>query len=144
MRTFASITVPAQIDSLSPVMDFVDTFADKSGFGKKRTGEVRLAIEEILVNIIHYAYPEISGEVEIACHLADDGTMVIEVKDQGIPFNILSVKDPNIAAGVDERQIGGLGIFFVKQLMDDVQYRREGDQNILTLSVYPRPESSGP
>jgi serine/threonine-protein kinase RsbW len=137
MKTIASITVPAHIDSLMPSLNFVTSFSDVSGFGKKRIGEIELCMEEVLVNIFKYAYPEDSGEIEITCRLAENGALILEVADRGIPFDILTVDDPNVAADVEDRKIGGLGIFFVKQLMDDVQYRRENAQNILTMTVNP-------
>lgn len=135
MKLLGNMTFPARMDSLMPSLSFVNACTESSSFHKKRAREIELCLEEVLVNIIHYAYPESPGEMGISCGLAEDGTMVIEVTDQGVPFDILSVEKPNITANVDERHIGGLGIFFVKQLMDDIQYRRENDKNILKLFI---------
>ncbi|MDQ5987204.1 MAG: Serine-protein kinase RsbW [Syntrophus sp. SKADARSKE-3] len=132
----SSIKLPARMDSLMQSLAFVGSFTGKCGFDQKRSGEIELCLEEVLVNIINYAYPDSPGDFEIACRMTDNGTLIIDIIDQGIPFDVLSVDDPNTAATVDERRIGGLGIFFVKQLMDDVQYHRINDKNILTLSVY--------
>jgi anti-sigma regulatory factor (Ser/Thr protein kinase) len=134
--TASSIKLPARMGSLMPSLAFVSSFTGKCGFDRKRVGEIELSLEEVLVNIINYAYPDGPGEFEITCRLTDDGTLIIDIIDQGIPFDVLSVDDPNTAATVDERRIGGLGIFFVKQLMDDVQYHRINNKNTLTLSVY--------
>jgi anti-sigma regulatory factor (Ser/Thr protein kinase) len=133
----ATITLPAKLDSLYDFMDFVSSCAREQGFSNKRVSEIELALEEILVNIFKYAYKDCSldGEIEITCKLACANSFVIEIVDSGMPFDILSVREPDITADIDERQIGGLGIFFVKQLMDDVQYRREEDRNKLTLVI---------
>ena len=135
MTNLGSITLPARMESLMPSLTFVKTCTEGTGFHTKRIGEIELCLEEILVNIINYAYPNTPGEMDISCGLTEDGTLIIHVIDQGVPFDILSVEKPDISASVDERHIGGLGIFFVKQLMDDVHYRRENDKNILTLAI---------
>jgi len=137
------IVVPAHLPSLQKSIAFVSSFAKAAGFELKRTREIELCVEEVLVNIFHYAYPGKGGQVTIACGRGDDGTLVIRIQDEGIPFNILSVSDPDITADIDERQIGGLGIYFVRQLMDGVEYRREANRNILTLSVQPPAPQEG-
>jgi serine/threonine-protein kinase RsbW len=134
----ATITLPAKLDSLYDFMGFVSSCARKHSFSNERITEIELALEEILVNIIKYAYKDCSldGDIEITCRLADAQSFVIEIVDSGMPFDILSVREPDITADIDERQIGGLGIFFVKRLMDDVRYRREENRNKLTLVIY--------
>lgn len=107
----------------------------QQGLGQERLQEIELAMEELLVNIFNYAYPDRLGEVEVACRLADDGRLLVEVADQGVPYNILSREDPDLKAGIEERNIGGLGVFFVKQFIRDIRYQREGGRNILTLTI---------
>ncbi len=123
------------MDSLHPLLVFVRSCAMQQGLGQERLQEIELAMEEILVNIFNYAYPDRLGEVEVACRLADDGRLLVEVADQGVPFNILSREDPDLKAGIEERSIGGLGVFFVKQFIRDIRYQREGGRNILTLTI---------
>ena len=137
METLASITLPAQMDSLAPALAFVSSFAAEHGFAE-RINEIELCLEEILVNVFSYAYPEMPGHVEIAYGLDHSGALNVEVTDQGIPFDLLSVNDPDTTAAIEERRIGGLGIYFVKQFMDSVAYRRENEKNILTLSINQR------
>jgi serine/threonine-protein kinase RsbW len=134
----ATITLPAKLDSLYESMSFVSSCARDLGFSNERISEIELAMEEVLVNIFKYAYKDCSldGDIEITCTLADAQSFVIEIADSGVPFDIFSAREPDVTAGIDERQIGGLGIFFVKRLMDDVQYRREGGRNKLTLVIY--------
>ncbi|MCX5846358.1 MAG: ATP-binding protein [Deltaproteobacteria bacterium] len=133
----ATITLPARLDSLYNFMDFVSSCAREQGFSNERISEIELALEEVLVNIFNYAYKDsgLNGNVEINCKLADTQSFVIEIADTGVPFDILSVREPDVSAEIDKRPIGGLGVYFVKRLMDDIKYKREAGKNILTLMV---------
>ena len=134
MATSSSVALPGAMDSLYSLISFVTSYAGEHGFAGEKISAVELALEEVLVNIIKHAYEESGLEdlIEINCG-TDDGSLVIEIIDSGKPFDIFSVREPDIYADIDERRIGGLGIFFVKNLMDDVRYRREDGRNILTL-----------
>jgi len=128
-----SIVVLAHLSSLQKSVTFISSFTRNMGFDSRRLSEIELCVEEVLVNIFNYAYHGESGEVKISCRTGPEGTLTIEVVDSGIPFNILSSDDPDISLNIDERHIGGLGIYFVKQLMDRVEYRRENNKNILSM-----------
>jgi len=134
MATSSSVALPGAMDSLYSLISFVTSYACEHGFAGEKISAVELALEEVLVNIIKHAYEKSGLEdlIEINCG-TDDGSLVIEIIDSGKPFDIFSVREPDIYADIDERRIGGLGIFFVKNLMDDVRYRREDGRNILTL-----------
>lgn len=125
--------MPAHIEYLHKFIDFVATCSRKQGFEKKRVHEIELATEEALVNIFNYAYKGNNGDVEIICKLDDNTRFIIEVVDTGVPFNVLSVAAPDITADISERQTGGLGVFLINKFMDAVQYRHEGNKNILSL-----------
>jgi serine/threonine-protein kinase RsbW len=133
----AHIRVPAGMDSLHTLLAFVGSCLESQGIGQERLREIELAMEEILVNIFNYAYPERQGDVEIACMFDDGGGLQVEVSDQGIPYNSLSRGNPDLQAGIEERGIGGLGVFFVKQLVPAIRYRWEDGRNILTLPIDP-------
>jgi anti-sigma regulatory factor (Ser/Thr protein kinase) len=135
LKVVASIALPAQLSYLQKFIDFVASCSQKQGFVQKKIHEIELAAEEALVNIFNYAYEDSTGDVEIICMIDDEGKFLLEIIDSGIPFNVLSVKDPDISADISERRIGGLGVFLMKELMDAVHYRREGNKNILTLIV---------
>jgi len=128
---------PATLDSLRPMMAFVSNCLTLRGFSHLRASEVELAVEEALVNIFRYAYPDRPGEVEVRCQATADRQLVIEIEDEGVPFNLLSIPDPELSPDINQRKIGGLGIFFIRRMVDDVRYRREQDHNILTLVVSP-------
>jgi len=96
---------------------------------------LELSLDELLTNTISYGFPE-GGEHDIVVRLQVDGERVVtlEIEDDGRPFNPLERPAPDTAAPLDERPIGGLGIHLVKQLMDEVRYRRHGAHNIVTLT----------
>ena len=122
-------------------MQFVVTSARDAGFPPKRVQEVELAVEEALVNIINYAYPDQeNGDVEVSCGLDDQGRFLIEIRDKGIPFDAESHSDPDLNANITERKVGGLGIFLIRKMVDEMRYQREGEENVLTL-VIRKPEA---
>ncbi|MBA4396009.1 MAG: ATP-binding protein [Syntrophus sp. (in: bacteria)] len=129
------IKLPARMDSLHVFMEQATVCAEKQGFSTGRIKDIGLALEELLVNIINYAYPGGEGHIEVTCRPDACARLVFEIADSGIPFNMLAFSDPDTTAEIGERRIGGLGIFFVKQLMDEVHYRREDNRNILTITV---------
>ncbi|MDD4998658.1 MAG: ATP-binding protein [Syntrophales bacterium] len=134
-RIPAHIRVPACMESLHTLQAFVVSCLASQGIGAARLREIELAMEEILVNIFRYAYPDRDGEVEVACRLENGGRVLVEVADRGIPFDPFSRQDPDLKAGIEERKVGGLGVFFVKQLVPMASYRREGERNILTIPI---------
>ena len=94
---------------------------------------IDLAVEEIFVNIAHYAYSGRGGEAEVSCILSD-GVITISFTDKGKPFNPLEKEDPDITLSAEERKIGGLGIFLTKKFMDKVWYVYEDGRNKLSFS----------
>jgi anti-sigma regulatory factor (Ser/Thr protein kinase) len=122
----------AKIKNLHLFLEYPLKFAEDSGLNTTDLARIELAIEETVVNIINYSFPDTSGEIEINCENRNN-TIVIQIIDNGIPFDPLDKKDPDITAPVEEREIGGLGIFLIKNIMDDVQYERKDNCNILKL-----------
>jgi len=123
----------AKIEHLEQLINFVAGHAEMVGFTVNRINEIELATEEVLVNIFQYAYPGIDGDVVIDCRIEDDVRLILMISDQGAPFNILEVPDPDVTGDISDREIGGLGVFFVKEMVDEARYRRKGNRNILTL-----------
>ena len=135
MKIHAQIKLPAHFEYLPDFIDFVATCSRDQGFEKKKVHQIELATEEALVNIFDYAYKENNGDVEIICKLDNNKRFIIEIIDTGTPFNVLSVAAPDIYADISERQLGGLGVFLIKEVMDAVHYRYEDNKNILTLII---------
>ncbi len=131
----SKMKAPAQMDQMRLLIDFLVDCAGKEGFSEEKAGEIQLMTEEILVNVIHYAYPDTDGEVEVCCHPDGADRLLIQVTDEGIPFDPLALPPPNLSDDIDDREIGGLGVFFVKTLAEEVSYRRDGGSNILTVII---------
>ena len=95
--------------------------------------KIRLSVEEVVENIVRYAYANGDGFLEVYTEKDDAGMLTITLKDAGKPFDPLAKEDPDITLSAEEREIGGLGIFITKQMMDFVQYKYEDGCNILTM-----------
>jgi serine/threonine-protein kinase RsbW len=126
-------TIPAKLENLESMLQFIRNGAEQQGFSKKDINKIQVAAEEALVNVISYAYPDDGGDVEIRCNAKGAEGLVIEIIDRGVPFDPLSLPEPDIEATPEERELGGLGIHIMRNIMDEVSYKREGDRNILTL-----------
>ena len=128
------ITVDATLDNLEIVQNFVSEELENQGCSMKVMMQIEIAVEEIYVNIVHYAYnPEI-GKATIRCEVTEDPMQVIiQFMDSGVPFDPLAKEDADITLSAEEREIGGLGIFMVKQSMDEVSYEYKEGKNVLTI-----------
>jgi anti-sigma regulatory factor (Ser/Thr protein kinase) len=127
------LTLPAKLENLETLIEFVIKEAQAMGFDKKKIFQLRLATEEALVNIINYAYPDKTGAIELALVRKDKDSLVIQITDWGFEYNPLLRPDPNKCLPLEERKIGGWGVYLIKQIMDEVTYKRENEQNILTM-----------
>lgn len=128
------MTVPAQDAQLAAVTDFVNETLEALDCPMKTTMQIDIALEEIFVNIAHYAYGEEIGTATV-CTRELEGAHGIEItlSDSGMPYNPLAKEDPDITLSAEERDIGGLGVFMVKKIMDDVRYEYADGKNILTM-----------
>ncbi|MDO5444396.1 MAG: ATP-binding protein [Eubacteriales bacterium] len=127
-------TFPAELGELQNVLAFADSELEKAGCSMKAQSAIDVALEEIFVNIASYAYPGENGTAEIDV-TADQSEKCITIRlsDSGVEFDPLAKPDPNTALKASDRDIGGLGIFMVKKMMDDVAYEYKDHMNILTL-----------
>jgi serine/threonine-protein kinase RsbW len=131
-----TIKFAAQVGALSQGKTFVADYAQAAGFPPSRVGAIELAVEEALTNICTYAYPGGAGDVEIRCSYDETQGLCIDIIDAGMPFDVLSMPAPELADDPDRRISGGLGIFLLRTMVDDVIYRRDTNQNILRLVVF--------
>lgn len=128
------IKVKADTAELDNVLSFADTILEELGCSVKAQMQIDIAIEEIFVNIAHYAYPEAEGEAVIYVEPCEGSSSVtITFEDEGIPYDPLKNEDPDITLSADDRPIGGLGIFMVKKSMDEVSYEYKDGKNRLTI-----------
>lgn len=131
-----TIRLSARIASLDTLIQFVSDFLGANGFPGERIQEIEMAAEEVLVNIIRYAYPEGEpGEVEIRGRSESDHELILEFEDSGAPFDPTSIPEPDLNLSLSEREVGGLGVFLVRKMVNEVRYRRAGERNILTFFV---------
>ena len=128
----SKLEIDAKTENLDKVNDFI---ADNlMGCPMKLLMQIDLVVEEVFVNIAHYAYKDAVGKAWITCGLdKENNLLTIIFEDEGVQFDPLAKDDPDITASAEEREIGGLGIFLTKKLMDDVSYERKDGKNILTL-----------
>ncbi len=128
------IKVKADTAELDNVLSFADTILEELGCSVKSQMQIDIAIEEIFVNIAHYAYPGAEGEAVIYVEPGEGSSSVtITFEDEGIPYDPLKNEDPDITLSADDRPIGGLGIFMVKKSMDEVSYEYKDGKNRLTI-----------
>ncbi len=126
--------IPAVLNKLEDMLDFIICDLVKVVPDKKFVNQVRLCCEEVLVNIISYAYPHGQGEVEIIIDITEDkGSLLIQFIDEGIYYNPLLKSDPDLDSPIEDRGIGGLGIYLYKTIMDEVLYERRDEKNVLTF-----------
>ena len=125
-------------ENLEAVNDFIHAQIKPFSCQSQTLFQIDLAVEEIFVNISHYAYSPDKGMVQIECSAektADaPAKLTVSFTDRGKAFNPLAKPDPDITLSVEEREIGGLGIFLTKKYMDSVLYERKDNQNILTFT----------
>lgn len=129
----AELCVKAYLNQLDTVLAFVTAEAEAAGLGMKDVTQLEISVEEIFVNIAHYAYEEEgAGNATISVYVKD-GFFTVSFEDSGKPFDPLAKEDPDISLSAEERQIGGLGIYMVKKYMDDVFYEYKDNKNILIV-----------
>ena len=135
----AEKTFPAQLNRLDNVIRFVEEELGKMGCPSNEISAIDVCLEEVFVNVAHYAYPDGVGVATVSVTPAEkDGISGVRVaiSDRGQPFNPLERKDPDINAPAERRNIGGLGIYMVKKMMDEVSYDYSDGWNILTMVEY--------
>jgi len=128
----ATLLQPAAVENLEAVIGFIEECADRCCLDTKKKFGLLVAVEEAFVNVCHYAYPNGSGDIELSCDCKGD-TFTVEIADRGMPFDVLSLPDPDTTADIMDREIGGLGVYFIRKMTDEVSYRREDGRNILRM-----------
>jgi anti-sigma regulatory factor (Ser/Thr protein kinase) len=129
---FERLTLPARLESVRAFHQFVRNGAEAVGLNSSDMDKLDLVLEEILVNIARYAYDGGAGEVEVA-YSTEAGSLLVEVTDQGRSFNPLDAAPPDLALGLADRPIGGLGVLLVKQIVGSLSFRRQDGLNTLSF-----------
>jgi serine/threonine-protein kinase RsbW len=128
------IRIPNRRDKMSEVGAMIESFVQAQGGSLETVHDLAVVLDEVLNNVIAYGYgPGESGDILVRATVRD-GRIVLDVEDSGRPFDPLAAPAPDPAASLRERKVGGLGILFIKELMDDAAYARVAGTNRLRLS----------
>ena len=128
------LEIEATADNLRNVLDFIDAHLEAADCPMKSKMQIDLAVEEIFINIANYAYAPEIGKATVRVEVSDDPVAItITFVDRGVPYDPLKKADPDVTLSAEEREIGGIGIFLTKKLMDDIYYEYKEGQNVLTL-----------
>ena len=134
VRLSRNLTLPNDINTIPQLNEYIDSVCEDMGLDMATSMSLNLALEEAVVNVMNYAYPKGSkGDVDIRA-LCDGAQMKFVLIDSGTPFDPTKHQTPDVQLPADERAIGGLGIFLVTQIMDNVSYERRNEKNILKLT----------
>jgi sigma-B regulation protein RsbU (phosphoserine phosphatase) len=127
-------TFPAKVEALSDVLGFVDQTLESCECPMKIQMAICVAIEEVFVNVAHYAYGDGDGDMSLGIGFDPESREItFRMTDKGTPFDPLQKPDPDITLSAEDREIGGLGIFITKKTMDTVSYAYENGENVLTM-----------
>ena len=137
-----SIRLPATLESIAEVRAFLKAKMKEWNLETRLAERVELALEEALVNISRYAYAGQGGDFEVRCALGDEGQLLMEIHDGGVPYNPLERGRPDPSLDLASRRVGGWGVEFMRQMADDLQYTYIQGENILSLTF--RPRETGP
>jgi len=128
-QSMEELFIEADVDNMDAVLDFVGSRLEDCH--PKVRNQIAMAVDEVFSNIARYAYCPKRGGAKVRIAVDDDIT--VEFEDSGVPYNPLFAEAPDTSLSAEEREVGGLGIFMVKNIMDSVEYRRDGNKNILTV-----------
>lgn len=133
MSKALTLSVPARGDQLSTISDFVTKAARDAGFDERATYHVQMAVDEACANVIYHAYAyEGQGVIELCCE-RNHHDFVVTITDHGQPFDPSEVPPPDISAALSDRREGGLGLYLMQRLMDEVTHQFTPHANVLTM-----------
>ena len=132
MENSHSFTIDSDILEIPKVSLALDRELRVHGFLDEEILDSQLAVEEAITNVIVHGYERVTGKIVITCRITN-GLAEVQIEDYAPPFNPLSIPDPDITEDIEDRKIGGLGVFLIRQVMDDVVYRYENGKNILVM-----------
>jgi Anti-sigma regulatory factor (Ser/Thr protein kinase) len=126
------VVIPSHLEEIPKISAELEQCMQSMGFSDDQILDLQLAVEEAITNVITHGYEETPGTIAVRCTTEDD-EIAIEISDHAPAFDPLSVPEPDTSADIDQRGIGGLGIFLIRRVTDSATYRYEQEKNILTL-----------
>ena len=134
LKKVHNLVLKNKVEELSRLEEFMASVTEGCNLDAAAATNINLALEEAVTNVVMYAYPEgTDGEVDIEATILD-GILKFVISDDGVPFDPTAAPEADVTLGVEERPIGGLGIFLVRKIMDSVEYCRENGRNRLTMT----------
>ena len=128
-----SIVLANEISEISRLNGFIEEIGEEFGLTPDVVFNLNLVLEEAVVNVINYAYPKEDHQLIYLSAKLQDGTIILVLTDTGKEFDPTMAPEADITLSADEREIGGLGIFLIRQIMNEVKYERIDGKNVLTL-----------
>ena len=136
MSLSRTVTIETRLEELTRLTEVVENLGEQDNWSPALVGKVNLVLEELAMNTINHGHDGGLHEISITFNSTDDA-LTIDIVDDGKPFDPLTdAPMPDVNAPLHERPIGGLGVFLVRKLMDELTYRREEGRNHLTLVAY--------
>lgn len=126
--------VNASTQNLSTIREFVSKHAEDQGFSAQKVADIQLAVDEAYTNIIKHAYKNDSSKEVIINLEFDDDKMVVTLTDHGVGFDIEKYKKPDLKRQIEKKRRGGMGVYLIRKLMDEVTYNIKNQKNILRMS----------
>ena len=121
------------LSELDKLCEQLEKFGQSLGLSKKCIFEINLALDELFTNIISYGFGDDDEHLIEVTITPQNETLCLCIEDDGVPFNPVDAKEPDLECTVEDCKIGGLGIHLIRNLMDEICYKRCGDKNVLTL-----------
>ena len=134
MKDRLKLKIEGKLENLSLIGDFIGDSMREFGLDNRKIFDVQMAVDEACTNIIEYGYANEGGTIDIACQRRGEEIVVV-IKDTGKPFDPTTVQPPDLNTSLEERKAGGLGIYFMKTLTDEVRYEFKEGKNVLTMVV---------
>lgn len=132
----------ADLSLLNSIIEFIRSPLEKKNISAQEMMRIELAAEEAIVNVISYAYPQKKGNETVNVEVSEPvfGQFSIQIKDKGIAFNPSEIAiNPKVDRPLEERNIGGLGLFLMRKLVDEISYKRVKDENVLIMTFRLKP-----
>ncbi len=134
MSTHKTVRITNQRDQIDTVRKFFDDYSKENKLTEKTVHDIQMALDELLTNIVNYGYEDTDEHrIDVRFGINDDALMV-EIVDDSKPYNILEQENPDISLSVEDKPIGGLGIFLIKKLMSNVDYYTKEGKNHLVMT----------
>jgi anti-sigma regulatory factor (Ser/Thr protein kinase) len=133
-KQFPELSVDSPIENFAVVKEWLQSIFDIIGCTGKPAKQLFIAVDEMFTNIAHYAYQDVGKVYFKASFNAEDKSLKISITDNGDKYNPLEKPDPDIAQRIKDKTVGGLGIFMTKKMVDNIEYSRVNESNVLVLT----------